>query len=257
MMRRYLPTLVALTLLLNLAALAGTASAAPPALPGMDQMQAQMERGTARLKTLIGKDFEIAFMELMIPHHQSAVEMAKMVPGKATHPELVKMSQDIVSSQQHEIQQMLGWLKDWYGIANPPITPMAGMDQMMAAMQAMTGATFEQAFLEMMPMHHQGAIDMAAQAPGRATHPELLQLARTIVASQQQEIQQMREWTMSWYGFDPLPASQGAMPGLPNTGQGGGARPTARLWPLTGGLIALGVMLLVGGGLARRNRRAR
>lgn len=222
-------------------------------LPGMDQMQAQMDQDTARLKTLSGKDFEIAFMEMMIPHHQSAIEMAKMVPGKATHPELVTMSQDIVTSQQQEIQQMSGWLKDWYGSTNPPITPMAGMDQLMPAMMRLTGAAFEQAFLEMMPLHHQGAIDMAAPAPGRATHPELLQLARTIIASQQ-EIQQMRAWAMSWYGFDPLPTSHGGMPGLPNTG-GGGAR-WATGAPLTGGLIVLGTAILVGSSLVRRRRLA-
>ena len=187
-------------------------SAAPPMLPGMDQMENQMAQDIATLKGLTGKDFEIAFMQMMIAHHQSALEMAQLVPGRATHPELIALGQNIIAAQQQEIAQMRGWLKDWYGVANPTIMPVAGMDQVMTAMRAMTGAEFEQAFLTMMPMHHQSAINMAALVPGRATHPELLQLGQNITSSQSQEIEQMRGWAMAWYGFDPKPMSQGGTP---------------------------------------------
>jgi len=250
MWRRIIILTVLATLLVAFVG-ATPASAAPPMLPGMDQMAAQMAQDTAMLKGLTGKDFEIAFLQMMIPHHQSAVEMAQLVPGKATHPELVALAQDIVTSQQQEITQMRGWLKDWYGITNPTLTPMAGMDQMMPAMMQMTGAEFEQAFLMMMPMHHQGASTMAALAPGRATHPELLPLAQNIVSSQGQEIEQMRGWAMAWYGFDPLPMNAGGgMPGLPNTGGGGMAQRTTGAVPTA--IIVLGALLLVGGWLLRR-----
>lgn len=255
-MWRRITTVIVLAALLTAFAGATTASAAPPMLPGMDQMTAQMAQDTATLKGLTGKDFEITFMQMMIPHHQSAVEMAQMVPGKATHPELVALAQEIVTSQQQEIAQMRGWLKDWYGIANPTITPMAGMDQMMPAMMQLTGAEFEQAFLMMMPTHHQGAINMAALVAGRATHPELLQLASSIVASQQAEIQQMRDWAQAWYGFDPLPMNAGGgMPGLPNTGGGGMARPATGAAQTA--LVAFGALLLTGGWLLRRRTARR
>lgn len=259
-MWRRLMTLTVLAALLAVFVGATPASAAPPMLPGMDQMAAQMAQDTAMLKGLTGKDFEIAFLQMMIPHHQSAVEMAQLVPGKATHPELVALAQDIVTSQQQEITQMRGWLNSWYGIANPPTMPMAGMDQMMAAMQQLTGTEFEQAFLMMMPVHHMGASSMAALAPGRATHPELLQLAQNIVSSQGREIEQMRGWAMGWYGFDPMPMDHGGMtmPGLPNTGGGGMARPTAdtpaSLLALVAALAALMAGLLFRRHLARATR---
>lgn len=219
-----------LALAASLAILSGalTASAAPPMLPGMDQMQAGMQQDIAQLKPLSGKEFEIAFMEKMLMHHQSAIEMAQMVPSRATHPELIKMAQDIVTAQQQEVTEMRGWLKSWYGVANPTMQPMPGMDQMMPAMMAMKGADFEQAFMMMMSMHHEGAIGMAGLIPGRTTRPELLTLSKNIIASQQKEVDQMRQWGMAWYGFDPTTMPQGGttMPGMPNTGVGGAAQPT-------------------------------
>jgi uncharacterized protein (DUF305 family) len=250
-----------LTLLILLAALLATpaapASAAPPMVPGMDKMQQQMDQDTAKLQGLGGKDFEIAFLELMIPHHESAVMMAQLVPTRATHPEIKALAQNIITSQQQEIGQMRGWLTSWYGIANPPAMPMAGMDQMMAALQQLTGAEFEQAFLMMMPMHHMGASMMAALAPGRATHPELLRLAQNIVTAQGQEIAQMRGWALAWYGFDPMPMDHGGMtmPGLPNTGGGGMARQAAGFSPALQALVAALAALPVGLLLRRRSAR--
>ena len=123
--------------------------------------------------------------------------------------------------------------------------PMAGMDTMMRALMAMSGADFEQGWLLMMVHHHQSAVDMSAQVPGRATRPELLQLASTVVTAQTREMKQMRDWAMAWYGFDPLPMSHGGMPmpGMPNTGAGGGAR---SLVGLSGSLLAalLGLALV-------------
>jgi len=249
MRRQTITPLLLLLAILLLAIPVSPVSAAPPMVPGMDAMQQQMDQDVAKLQALSGKDFEIAFLEMMIPHHESAVMMAQLVPTRATHPELTTLAQNIITSQQQQIAQMRGWLNSWYGIANPPTMPMAGMDQMMAAMPAMTGAEFEQAFLMMMPMHHMGASTMAALAPGRATHPELLQLAQNIVTSQGREIAQMRDWAMAWYGFDPMPMSGMPMPGLPNTGGGGMTRQAAgfpaALLALVAALAALPVGLLL------------
>ena len=256
---RKLTIAILLTLLaaLWLVAPATPVSAAPPMLPGMDEMMQQVDQDVAKLQGLSGKDFEVAFLEMMIPHHESAMMMAQLVPSRATHPEIKTLAQQIIASQQQEIAQMSDWLNRWYGITSSPAMPMAGMDKMMAAMQGMTGAEFEQAFLMMMPMHHMGASSMAALAPGRATNPELLQLAQNIVTTQGQEIEQMRQWALAWYGFDPMPMNPGGtpMPGLPNTGGGGApwqsAGVQAAIVALAAALLALPL------GLLRRRRLAR
>jgi len=54
------------------------------------------------------------FMLMMIPHHQSAVEMAEIELRLGTRPELKALSRDIIKSQDREIGQMHAWLKAWY-----------------------------------------------------------------------------------------------------------------------------------------------
>jgi uncharacterized protein (DUF305 family) len=57
--------------------------------------------------------FDLRFIEAMIPHHEGAVTMAKEVLGKSKRPEVKKLAQDIIASQQVEIQQMQDWKKAW------------------------------------------------------------------------------------------------------------------------------------------------
>lgn len=64
----------------------------------------------------------------------------------------------------------------------------------------MSGAHYDHGFINMMIPHHQQAIDEANVALKQATHPELKQLARNIIASQQSEIEQMKQWRKEWYG---------------------------------------------------------
>jgi uncharacterized protein (DUF305 family) len=59
--------------------------------------------------------YDLRFIELMIPHHQGAIDMAKDALGKAKHPELKQMCEDIIKSQTAEIEKMKQWQSAWYG----------------------------------------------------------------------------------------------------------------------------------------------
>ncbi|MCC6175703.1 MAG: DUF305 domain-containing protein [Chloroflexi bacterium] len=59
---------------------------------------------------------EVVFLSMMIPHHQGALDMAKLVPDRAAHQELKDLATSIVSSQSAEIDKMNGWLQSWYGL---------------------------------------------------------------------------------------------------------------------------------------------
>ena len=59
---------------------------------------------------------EATFMSLMIPHHQGAIDMARLVPERANHQELKDLAQAIIQSQGEEIGRMNGWLASWYGL---------------------------------------------------------------------------------------------------------------------------------------------
>jgi hypothetical protein len=63
------------------------------------------------LTGLSGKEFDRAFLQLMIEHHQGAVEMSQMALRLADSKEIKSLSEDIIKSQQSEIEMMKGWLK--------------------------------------------------------------------------------------------------------------------------------------------------
>ncbi len=82
----------------------------PMSVPGMMSMMSEMNT----LKHAKDAAFDKQFLALMIVHHQQAINMAKLVPGKTHRPELIQLSQDIVRTQSAEIQQMQSWQKEWF-----------------------------------------------------------------------------------------------------------------------------------------------
>ena len=63
------------------------------------------------------KPFDKGFIDMMVPHHQGAVKMAKEELTKGSDPTLRKMASSIISSQTREIDEMRAWRKQWYGSA--------------------------------------------------------------------------------------------------------------------------------------------
>ncbi|MFA7285634.1 MAG: DUF305 domain-containing protein [Candidatus Paceibacterota bacterium] len=59
-------------------------------------------------------DFDKAFIEGMIPHHQLAVMMAQMLKAGTNRPEMLTLANNIIESQTKEIEQMQGWYNTWY-----------------------------------------------------------------------------------------------------------------------------------------------
>ncbi len=80
-------------------------------------------------------------------------------------------------------------------------------------------ASFDQQFIDMMVPHHEGAVAMAEIAQVRGEHPEVKQMAQEILATQREEIDQMKAWRKAWFGSDQTP-SMSQMPMVP--GMGGG-----------------------------------
>jgi uncharacterized protein (DUF305 family) len=78
-----------------------------------------------------------------------------------------------------------------------------GMASMASSLEGKTGDDFDKEFVSQMIIHHQGAIDMANRAASQAKHQEIKDLSRNIIAAQQSEIVQMRQWQMEWgYSHD-------------------------------------------------------
>ena len=58
--------------------------------------------------------FDEAFIDAMIPHHRSAIQMAQVASKKSEIPEIQELAGNIVSAQKQEIEQMKQWRKEWY-----------------------------------------------------------------------------------------------------------------------------------------------
>ncbi len=104
---------------------------------GMMSM-AGMGMDMGKLQSLQGDGFDQEFLTQMRTHHANAVEMAQLVPSRATHQELKDLAQAIINSQTKEIADMTGWLKSWYGIDLAQTTTMGGS---MGTMGSIPGTT--------------------------------------------------------------------------------------------------------------------
>ena len=65
---------------------------------------------------------EIRFLEGMIDHHQMALDMANHCLAQASTDEVRALCEAVIAAQTPEIEQMQGWLRDWYGIEYQPMS---------------------------------------------------------------------------------------------------------------------------------------
>lgn len=72
-----------------------------------------MKDMTHSLKNKTGDEFDEAFIESMIAHHEGAVEMAKLSAKNSKHDEIKELSQDIIAAQEKEIADMKQWQSQW------------------------------------------------------------------------------------------------------------------------------------------------
>ncbi len=173
------------------------------------------------------KQAQQAFLQGMVPHHQSAIEMARMAKKRGQHSDVKQIGEDIINAQEREIAQMKQTNKRLFGKPLKPDTmahaklglspKQAGMDHMDMEMAKLENAKpFDRAFIDAMIPHHQGAIRMARAVTGKAKDPELYRLAQSIIGEQSREITTMNEWRKQWYGA-ASPAG-----GVPSRSSGGG-----------------------------------
>ncbi|HEY5769192.1 MAG TPA: DUF305 domain-containing protein, partial [Terrimicrobium sp.] len=74
-------------------------------LEAVEKMHAPMMQG------MQATDPDVAFVRGMIPHHQGAIDMAKVVLQHGNNPQVKKWANDVIREQQREIGEMEEWLK--------------------------------------------------------------------------------------------------------------------------------------------------
>jgi uncharacterized protein (DUF305 family) len=157
-------------------------------------------------------NYDLRFIDSMIPHHQGALVMAQEAIQKSKRPELIKLAQGIVAEQKKEIAQMQQWRKQWYHKASAtpimwhaamngemPMTAEYKQSMMMNMSLGKADAGFDRRFLDGMIPHHQGAVTMGQDLLQKSQRPEMKKLAQNIIKSQQSEIDRMTKWRQEWY----------------------------------------------------------
>ncbi len=175
---------------LALAGCAGSNSSGSGAMPGMDHSSSS----SAPAADFNGAD--VMFAQMMIPHHQQAVEMADMILAKpGINAGVVALAGDIKAAQKPEIDQLQGWLTKWgAGTSAGGMSHGGGMmsDADMKSLQAATGTEAARLFLTQMTAHHEGAIVMAQDEVNSGKNADAVKMAQSIVTTQTAEIAKMK-----------------------------------------------------------------
>jgi uncharacterized protein (DUF305 family) len=144
---------------------------------------------------------DVMFAQMMIPHHQQAVELADLAlsPTSGARPGVIELAQKIQGGQEPEIEQMTALLTKW----GQPLDSHAAMghgsdmegmltEQELTDLASLTGSNFDNAWIAAMTFHHRGAVATAVTAKEDGISPEIKKLATAIITAQQGEIESMQ-----------------------------------------------------------------
>ncbi|MEV6247584.1 DUF305 domain-containing protein [Streptomyces sp. NPDC051742] len=176
---------------------ADTSASASPSAPSSSSASASPTASVAGAATGAFNDADVMFAQMMIPHHEQALEMAGLAEGRAEDAEVKKLVAAIEQAQDPEIQKMKAWLKGW---GKPESAGhgghgMAGMmsEQDMKDLAAVKGRAFDSKFAELMIAHHEGAVEMAEDERKNGRNATAKALADDVVRTQSTEISALRK----------------------------------------------------------------
>ncbi len=136
---------------------------------------------------------ETMFATMMIPHHQQAIDMSELALANSSNADVKKLAQQIIDAQAHEIEQMQSWI-DGHGHEVHDDHDMMGMasEEDLARLKTLKSPEFDALFLNLMIVHHEGALDMVSMLDG-TDKAEAKELAQHIVEVQKAEIELMNQ----------------------------------------------------------------
>lgn len=146
-------------------------------------------------------DADVMFSQMMIPHHEQAIELADIAldPTVEAGDEVKALATEIKAAQDPEVEMMTAMLEAW----GEPTFLDEGMDHssMMSGMvsaedmetlETLRGSEFDTAWLKAMIAHHEGAIDMARDVLDDGDDAATADLAQKIIDGQAAEIDRMK-----------------------------------------------------------------
>ena len=191
--RTFLYAAVTLAATLTLSSCAGGSPATDSASPSASQTTAAFNSA------------DVTFAQMMIPHHEQAVQMSDdLLVKDGIDQSVIDLATEIKAAQEPEITQLKDWLTAW-GEDDSSMSGMDGMSGMgggsdgmmsdddMSALQDASGKEASMLFLEQMTVHHEGAVTMAQLEIDDGENADAQAMAANIVKTQTAEIAVMAE----------------------------------------------------------------
>ena len=150
-------------------------------------------------------DADVMFAQMMVPHHEQAVEMSETLLAKEDVPaEVADFAQQVIDAQGPEIERMNAMLEAW---GQEPMMESGGMEGMdhcsgagmsgmmseedMQALEDAQGTEASRLYLEQITAHHEGAVEMARDQVEQGQNPQAVALAQDVIEAQEAEITEM------------------------------------------------------------------
>ena len=150
-------------------------------------------------------DADVMFAQMMVPHHEQAVEMSETLLAKEEVPaEVADFAQQVIDAQGPEIERINAMLEAW---GQEPMMESGGMEGMdhgsgagmsgmmseedMQALEDAQGTEASRLYLEQMTAHHEGAVEMARDQVEQGQNPQAVALAQDVIEAQEAEITEM------------------------------------------------------------------
>ncbi|MET8473146.1 DUF305 domain-containing protein [Streptomyces sp. NPDC006422] len=142
---------------------------------------------------------DVTYAQMMIPHHEQALEMTELAPKRADSEQVKRLAERISAAQGPEIGAMRAWLqkydKDTEAGGHHAHDAMPGMatPTQLKKLKAAHGKAFDELFLKLMITHHQGAVTMATEVKSGGNNVQVEEMADDVIAQQTTEIARMRD----------------------------------------------------------------
>jgi uncharacterized protein (DUF305 family) len=153
----------------------------------MSKMQAMQMSG----------DFDVDFANMMIEHHQGAIDMSQAEVSSGTDEKMKAMAQKIITKQTEDQQKLRDFVKDYKtsGMKHGEGELQKSMSEMGSKMKSMTmSGNIDKAFATMMTSHHEDGIAMSKMEVKHGMSAKLKQMAQKTITDHQKEISEFKSW---------------------------------------------------------------
>ena len=135
------------------------------------------------------------FVDGMIAHHLSAIDMSQQALKNSHRPEIRQLAETIIKLDEAGIEELYRYKKEWYGNTQRVTT-------FTKVQLGESDEKFDLRFLNALIAHHEEAIEVAKEVRTKSTRTEVLNTADEVITSLSTNMNTLMEWRKAWYGIE-------------------------------------------------------